>query len=306
MERSESERQRVDPATMASGLSATYFIVPSGVSRLSEIDFTAAPDATGLVEALDHATDDTPFWAGGPTDAFAARYTGALVVETAGLYTFRLTSDDGSALRIDGAQVIDNDGLHAALTREVTLDLEAGMHPLEVLYFERGGVQTLELEWQGPDTGGQLQVLTGEALVHDPSPEAVSEPEPTAESSAGNTGLAAEYFTLPAGVAKLSDIDFTATPDATGVVGALDMVRSNDPFWQDGATDNFAARYTGALVVETAGLYTLYLTSDDGSALYLDGERVIDNDGLHAECDPGGDTRPRSRSASAGGALLRT
>ena len=137
----------------------------------------------------------------------------------------------------------------------MTLDLEAGLHQLEVLYFERSGAQTLELEWQGPDTGGQLQVLTGEALVHDPSPAAVPEPEPepAAESSAGNTGLAAEYFTLPAGVSKLSDIDFTSTPDATDVVGALDMAKSTDPFWQDGAADYFAARYTGALVVETAG-----------------------------------------------------
>ena len=177
--------------------------------------------------------------------------------------------------------MIDNDGLHGNVTRQVTLDLEAGVHPLEVLYFERWGDQTLELEWQGPDTGGQLQVLTGESLVHDPSPAVVPEPEPDAESSAGNTGLAAEYFILPAGVSKLSDIDFTAAPDATDVVGALDMAKSTDPFWQGGAADNFAARYTGALVVEKAGRYTLYLTSDDGSALYLDGARVIDNDGLH-------------------------
>ena len=99
-----------------------------------------------------------PFWQGGAADNFAARYTGALVVETAGQYTLYLTSDDGSALYLDGAQVIDNDGLHGNVTRQVTLDLEAGQHPLEVFYFERTGAQTLELEWQGPDTGGQLQV----------------------------------------------------------------------------------------------------------------------------------------------------
>ena len=120
------------------------------------------------MSALDRAKSDTPFWDGGPTDNFAARYTGALQVETAGTYTFYLTSDDGSALSLDGAQVIDHDGLHATTTREVTLDLAAGAHALEVLYFERGGVQTLELDWQGPDTGGARQTIEGAALGPEP------------------------------------------------------------------------------------------------------------------------------------------
>jgi hypothetical protein len=284
-----------DPSIMMSGLSAEYFILPGGISRLSEIDFTAAPDATAVVDGLDHATSDTPFWQGGPADQFAARYTGALVVETAGRYTLRLTSDDGSALYLDGVPVIDNDGLHAAVTREVTLDLEAGMHPLELLYFERSGVQTLELEWQGPDTGNLPLVVNGASLAHEAMPAAASDPVPAAATASENLGLAAEYFILPAGVSTLSDIDFAADPDATAVVGALDMVKSYTPFWQDGPADNFAARYTGALVVETAGRYTLYLTSDDGSALYLDGARVIDNDGLH-----GNVTRQVTLDLSAG------
>ncbi|MFN2310291.1 MAG: PA14 domain-containing protein, partial [Gammaproteobacteria bacterium] len=138
-----SEIQRAN-YSFNSGLQGSYFVLPNGVSELSEIDFDRAPDATGVVSALDHAKSDTPFWEGGPTDKFAARYTGALQVETAGTYTFYLTSDDGSALSLDGAQVIDNDGAHATTTREVTLDLAAGEHALEVLYFENGGVQTLE------------------------------------------------------------------------------------------------------------------------------------------------------------------
>ena len=152
-----------------SGLQVSYFVLPGGVSRLAEVNFDRAPDETGVVSALDHAKSDTPFWEGGPTDNFAVRYTGALQVESAGTYTLYLTSDDGSALYLDGEQVIDNDGTHGARTREVTLDLSAGAHALDVLYFEHGGDQILELDWKGQNTDGVRQTIDGAAYQQNDS-----------------------------------------------------------------------------------------------------------------------------------------
>ena len=40
--------------------------------------------------------------------------------------------------------------------------------------------------------------------------------------------------------------------------------------------------YKAFLEVSTAGSYTFYTTSDDGSALYINNQLVVDNDGLHA------------------------
>ncbi|MBL9120141.1 MAG: DUF1080 domain-containing protein, partial [Phycisphaerae bacterium] len=63
--------------------------------------------------------------------------------------TFRLTSDDGSRLRIDGKILIDHDGRHGASSLssgEVTLG--PGAHPLWVDYFDGGGQRTLVLEWK--------------------------------------------------------------------------------------------------------------------------------------------------------------
>lgn len=45
--------------------------------------------------------------------------------------------------------------------------------------------------------------------------------------------------------------------------------------------DPFAALFEGELAVTEKGRYTLILGSDDGSVLYLDGQRVLANDGLH-------------------------
>jgi hypothetical protein len=43
---------------------------------------------------------------------FAVELEGTFVVDTPGLFYFRLTSDDGSQLTLDGAMVVDNDGYH--------------------------------------------------------------------------------------------------------------------------------------------------------------------------------------------------
>jgi len=45
--------------------------------------------------------------------------------------------------------------------------------------------------------------------------------------------------------------------------------------------DNFGFRFNGYISVPATGVFTFYTTSDDGSCLWIDGEKVVDNDGLH-------------------------
>ena len=83
-------------------------------------------------------------------DNFGLRFTGIVAAPVGGDYTFYTTSDDGSKLYIDGTQVVDNDGLHGGQWREGTINLDAGEHMIEVIMFELGGGELLQVEVAGP------------------------------------------------------------------------------------------------------------------------------------------------------------
>jgi len=80
--------------------------------------------------------------------------------------------------------------------------------------------------------------------------------------------------------------------EASGSYTTLADHRDDSPV-ETGTTDTFdislrergsdyAFNFTGELFVPTEGTYTFYTWSDDGSRLYVDGEVVVDNGGLHA------------------------
>ncbi len=90
-----------------------------------------------------------PAWA--PAERFGLRFRGYLQVPEDGVYTFRLSSDDGAVLRSGGAVVLDHDGPHTLSEKVAQVALSQGIHPLELLYFQAGGGKGLKLEWAGPD-----------------------------------------------------------------------------------------------------------------------------------------------------------
>lgn len=75
------------------------------------------------------------------------RHMGLLTVPQDGLYHFVLTSDDGSRLVIDGVSVVDHDGLHGPTGKTGSIALQAGAHPFELVWFNRTGGATLDLQW---------------------------------------------------------------------------------------------------------------------------------------------------------------
>lgn len=52
--------------------------------------------------------------------------------------------------------------------------------------------------------------------------------------------------------------------------------------------ETFGVVYSGYLQIDQAGAYTFYTQSDDGSILYIDNKKVVDNDGGHGVIEAGG------------------
>lgn len=86
---------------------------------------------------------------------FAIRYAGAFRISEAGDYTFRLSSDDGSKLTIDGKVVIDNDTLHPPKEARGTVKLAAGDHQMVLEYFQGPRYQINLQLWVTPPGKGE-------------------------------------------------------------------------------------------------------------------------------------------------------
>ncbi len=76
----------------------------------------------------------------------------------AGVYSFFLTSDDGSKLWVGDRLTVDNDGLHAPLEKSGQVALAKGWHRIRIDFFQKGGGRTLDLTWIGPRGGPKKPV----------------------------------------------------------------------------------------------------------------------------------------------------
>eukprot|EP00127_Corallochytrium_limacisporum_P000761 Clim_evm47s25 gene=Clim_evmTU47s25 len=105
------------------------------------IDLHGLLDKNVIKKSTNSVTDEM--------EDFAVRFTGEILIEKHGVYTFYSTSNDGSQIYINGSLVVDNDGMHYAQEKQGTVVLDPGYHFLAVHYFHRNG-KLLEGIRQGP------------------------------------------------------------------------------------------------------------------------------------------------------------
>lgn len=87
-------------------------------------------------------------------------YEGYIEVPTDGIYTFALTSNDGSMLYVDGQMLIDNDGPHGDTKLTAQRALAKGWHKIRVEYFDMNNGGMLSLQWAAPGETA-LKTITG-------------------------------------------------------------------------------------------------------------------------------------------------
>lgn len=86
------------------------------------------------------------------------RFYGYIYISTAGMHQFRMRSNDGVILYVDGVERIRRNGLVTSTDCAVTnfnpnepIFLDAGAHAIEVRYFQYTGPKCLSIQWRGPD-----------------------------------------------------------------------------------------------------------------------------------------------------------
>jgi outer membrane protein assembly factor BamB len=95
---------------------------------------------------------------------FGIIFKGYILIPDDDIYTFYLTSNDGSKLYINNEEVLDNDGLHTALEKSAKIALQAGEYPFMVKYFQEGGSKALKMSWESKKI--KKEEIPPEALLH--------------------------------------------------------------------------------------------------------------------------------------------
>jgi hypothetical protein len=97
---------------------------------------------------------------------FLAIFSGFITIDTSGTHTFYVTSDDGFRLKIyKGSKwetVKEYTGGRGTAESSGSINLDPGIYPIELAYFQGGGGKSLTLEWIKP--GGSREVVPSQAM----------------------------------------------------------------------------------------------------------------------------------------------
>lgn len=214
---------------------------------------------------------------------FCIKYEADLWVKDEGTYKFRIKSDDGAILTIDGDDVVDNDGLHPPAVADGEVYLTEGVHNFVIRYMQGPRYHiNLQTYVMFPDDDA-YRIFSAKDFQPD------SLLNNTVESSPFNNDTQEGFY----GELFFFDYDETDVPDFnvhenTGEVYLENFNINEDNFYSgfkeiSTVTDYFGIRYTGRFYVEEGGVYSFNLTSIDASYLYIDGHTVIQNGGIHPQ-----------------------
>jgi hypothetical protein len=114
------------------------YVIPENTTKLP--DFASMiPFATLFTDSFNvQAREFTGGFPGAlvQEDWFGIRYEGSFSLPSDGSYQFKLVSDDGAILYVDGQKVVDNDGKHTSKAITSQRDMKAGAHALRLDYFQ--------------------------------------------------------------------------------------------------------------------------------------------------------------------------
>ena len=132
------------PDTTKAGQTGVKYRLISGTFRSAD-EVEGKPSATGILETITPVKVEKE---GG----YGILYNGYILAPAKGIYTFYLSSNDGSILKIGNKTVVNNDGFHGDSIEEPgQIALDEGLHSFTLKYFKwNSGTGSVKLSVKYP------------------------------------------------------------------------------------------------------------------------------------------------------------
>lgn len=144
----------IEESALGQGLDYRYYEIAVGsVGAIKKYK----PAREGVADQIGLPAERRP-------EVFALEFIGYLNVPQTDVYTFALTSDDGSQFRLGENMIIDHDGAHGSSAAYGQIGLQKGYYPVYVGYFDGGGGNSLKLEFRTHD--GEWKNIPPRYLFH--------------------------------------------------------------------------------------------------------------------------------------------
>jgi hypothetical protein len=151
-------------STLQPGLTGRYYQMTNELQDFPTIPAGKKPDVERVDKQINFAATLEAFPGTKLVDNFYVVWTGKIRIPADGAYTFFLESDDGSRLFIDGAQVVDNNGLHEMQESPGKVELKEGDHVIKVEFFDAEEDAGCILSWKSARI--EKQVVPESVLFH--------------------------------------------------------------------------------------------------------------------------------------------
>ncbi|WP_152629866.1 PA14 domain-containing protein [Haliangium ochraceum] len=182
---------------------------------------------------------------------------------------------------------IYGDFRRAMRTGKVLVSFQGVRKGVEPVYIAADRVAAVVPEGAG---SGQVRVRMRNAALWTGAFSVIAADDGWIEPTPVGEGLLGAIYSLPENTQALPDFATLGVPFATIVVPDLNVAprrfEQGFPGVEEAAGKSidewFAIRFMGMIEVPNDGRYEFQLNSDDGARLYIDGDLVVDNDGVHA------------------------
>ncbi|MEM9819616.1 MAG: family 16 glycoside hydrolase [Bacteroidota bacterium] len=234
--------KNVEEADLFPGVVAKLYTYQKDLQKLADLKSGGKLVSAGVTPIVKANAESLT----GMENNFAIFFTGYIKIDVKGEYTFRLASDDGSKLLINGQQIIDHDGLHGADEKDGAVALDVGYHQIDIDFFQGYGGKSIVLSWKKPDKPFFTMVPKA-ALFHHPKdrPASTQTPMPLAVAkripgdgypvNAVHPSYDLSQARPDAFTPKVGGMDFLSdgrlvisTWDPTGAIYVLDGVQSGE------------------------------------------------------------------------------